>query len=61
MDNDILALFKILIERYENSTVNVIRYEKDKRIIMTKVNITDTEYEFMKNKISEWVKNNDKN
>ena len=59
--NDILSLFKILVERYENSTVNVIRYEQDKRIIMTKVNITDTEYEFMKNKILEGVKNNGKN
>lgn len=61
MDSDILTLFKILVERYENSTVNVIRYEQDKRIIMTKVNITDNEYEFMKNKILEEVKNNDKN
>lgn len=61
MDNDILALFKILIERYENSTVNVIRYEQDKRIINTRVIITDEEYKFMKKKIEEGVKNSDKN
>ena len=59
--NDILSLFKILVERYENSTVNVIRYEQDKRIIKTRVIITDEEYEFMKKKIEEGVKNSDKN